>query len=231
MKAIFPALALAFAAAAIPLRAQAVDTVAIDSAQRASIVHLRREFRARMIAHGIADPDALLLVSGTQSGAPVQVRVLEGTVPPGVLAALDTMIQAMPARPGSRVESLLRPEEDTEPGFDSSGTPPDARNTGQISRALNRFMRDHPEVGVPGQLFQGAVRMVLTRNGNIPYAQVERSTGSVRVDEGVMAAVKKIRIRPAMSNGKPVDMWVIVPVMLEVPPEAPPPTGNAPRPE
>lgn len=232
MKAIFPALALAFAvAAAAPLRAQtaARDTIVADSATAAALDGLVNGFHASMTAHGIVHAETLLLLSRTQAGAPVQVRVLEGTVPADVLAAIETLAQAVPVDPGGR--TLLRTEKDAEPGIDSGATPPDPRNQAQIARALTRFMRDHPEVGVPGQRFYGTVSMVLTRNGAIPYAQVERSTGSVRVDEGIMAAVKKLRIRPATVGGKPVDTWVSLPVTLEVPPEAPPPTGNAPRPE
>jgi TonB family protein len=233
MKAILPALALVFAAAAAtPLRAQAAagDTVVVaDSATAAALDGLVNGFHGSMTAHGIAHAETLLLLSRTQASAPVQVRVLEGTVPADVLAVIETLAQAVPVHPGGR--TLLRTEKDAEPGIDSGATPPDARNRAQITRALTRFIRDHPEVGVPGQRFYGTVTMVLTRNGAIPYAQVERSTGSVRVDEGIMAAVKKLRIRPATVGGKPVETWVSLPVTLEVPPEAPPPTGNVPRPE
>ncbi|HYH82388.1 MAG TPA: TonB family protein [Longimicrobium sp.] len=84
---------------------------------------------------------------------------------------------------------------------------------------------------MPGQRFHGTVRMVLTRNGAIAGARVERSTGSTRLDEGIITAVRKIRIRPAMVGGRPVDVWISLPLVLEMPEAPPPPTGDAPRPE
>jgi len=233
MKAFFPALALAFAAAvAVPLRAQATaaDTAAMDSATAAARARLQRGFRAAMIAHGIAHPDALLLLSRNQAGG-TRVQVLEGVVPAAVQAVLDTMVQSFPWQRGARPHALLRPEEYTEPGSASDEVPPDVRNNAQLSRVLSRFLSGHPEVGVPGQRFNGALSLVLTRNGTIPYAQVERSTGNVRLDEGIMSAVKRIRIRPGTSGGKPVDTWILLPVQFEILPEAPPPTDDAPRPE
>src|SRR5205085_2364074 len=117
MKAIFPAVALAFAvASAVPLRAQAAapGTAPGDSARHAWRIRLRREFRASMVAHGIARPDALLLLSRSRASGPMQVSVLEGTLPDGVLAELDPVINAEPPPLEAAETMLLRPEDTAE---------------------------------------------------------------------------------------------------------------------
>jgi len=66
----------------------------VNAAYRTAILQLENEFRASMVAHGVARPDALVMLTRVARGNPVQLHVLEGEVPPLVLAALDVQAQA-----------------------------------------------------------------------------------------------------------------------------------------
>lgn len=219
-----PTLALTLAVGAVaPLRAQDPETrtaqTAADSALRHNAgVRMRAAFRQAMAAQGITNPDALLLVTRVQRDMPVQLRVLEGTVPPPVLAALDSVVQNQVGPwPDAYVNTMLRPEEPMEVSDTASEVAPDLRNRGFLGGQLTRYLRDHPEVGPPGMRIDMRVRALVSRTGGIPYVELTRSSGKVQVDEEVMRIVRRMRVRPARVGGRPVDVWITLPVTLEIP--------------
>lgn len=218
------ALAIAFAAAASPLCAQAAatDTAAETAQQDSARQRIQRVFRQVMTSHGISNSDALVMVTRPR-GAPFAVRVLEGTVPPPALAALDSVVKAEAVHwPDGRLPPyMLRPEEE-----DISDTTtvnaPEVRNRGSLAFALTRYLQRHPELGVPGHLINLEVRGLVSRTGTIPYVEMTRSSGKVQIDEEVMAIVRRMRVRPARVGNRPVDVWISLPVTLQIPEPAPP---------
>lgn len=220
-----PALALTLVlSAAAPLCAQvpAADTAAENARQRAARLRIRTAFREAMAAQGIATSDALLLLTRPQRGTPVQVRVLEGTVPPPVLAALDSVVQNQ-VGPWSTpyVNMMLRPGEELEFGDSATVVRPDLRNRGYLTTQLSRYLERNPEVGVPGQRIDMAVRALVSRTGAIPYVELTRSSGRLQIDQEVMAIVRRMRVRPARIGNHPVDVWVSLPVALQIPQQLP----------
>jgi TonB family protein len=221
-----PALALAIAfAAASPLCAQVAttDTAAETAQQDSARQRIRSVFRQVMASHGISNSDALVMVTRPRD-APFVVRVLEGTVPPPALAVLDSVVKAEAVHwpDGRLLVHTLRPEE--EEGFDDTVTvnAPEVRNRGSLVFALTRYLQQHPELGVPGQLINLEVRGLVSRTGKIPYVEMSRSSGKVQIDEEVMAIVRRMRVRPARVSNRPVDMWISLPVTLQIPEPAPP---------
>jgi hypothetical protein len=221
-----PALALALAFGAVaPAAAQVAttDTAAETAQQDSAHQRIRSVFRQAMASHGISNSDALVMVTRPR-GAPFAVRVLEGTVPPAALAALDSVVKAEAAHwPDGRLSLYtLRPEE--EEAFDDTVTviAPEVRNRGSLVFALTRYLQQHPELGVPGQLINLEVRGLVSRTGMIPYVEMSRSSGKVQIDEEVMAIVRRMRVRPGHVGNRPVDVWISLPIMLEIPEPAPP---------
>ncbi|HEX9938628.1 MAG TPA: energy transducer TonB [Longimicrobium sp.] len=226
-----PALALAIAlAAAAPLSAQLASTgTAGETAQQDSArQRIRSVFRQVMASHGISNSDALVMVTQPR-GAPFAVRVLEGTVPPSALAALDSVVKAEAAHwPDGRLPPYaLRPEE--EEGFDDTVTviAPELRRGSPVF-ALTRYLQRHPELGVPRQLINLEVRGLVSRTGVIAYVEMSRSSGKVQIDEELMAIVRRMRMIPARVSNRPVDVWFSLPVTLEFPePAQPQPNRDA----
>ncbi len=227
-----PALALTLVlSAAAPLCAQvpAADTAAENARQRAARLRIRTAFREAMAAQGIATSDALLLLTRPQRGTPVQVRVLEGTVPPPVLAALDSVVQnQVGAWSTPTVNEMLRPEEELDFSDSVTVVLPDLRNRGTLAMSLTRYLERHPELGLPGQMISLEVHALVSRTGAVPHVEMMRSSGKVQIDQEVMAILRRMRVRPARVGNRPVDVWISLPVVMEIPkPASPQPSRDA----
>ncbi|HEU4561740.1 MAG TPA: energy transducer TonB [Longimicrobium sp.] len=211
--------------AAAPLHAQVPATrTSADSALRQnSDRRIRTAFREAMAAHGIANPDALLLLTRGQPGSRVEIQVLEGTVPQPVLAALDSVVQnQIGPWPDPYLTTTLRPEPPREADELIRVTPPELRNRGFISEQLGRYLARNPEVGIPGQRIDMRVRALVSRTGAIPYVELTQSSGRLQIDQEVMRIVRQMQGRPARIGDTPVDIWITVPVTLQPPRQLPP---------
>ncbi|HET7233117.1 MAG TPA: TonB family protein [Longimicrobium sp.] len=222
------ALALTAALGALaPLRAQApaaaTDSAAEEALHDRARLRIRAALREAMVAQGIAEPDALLLLTRLSPGTPVQVRLLEGTAPPAALAAVDSVIQnALAPWPDRYVNEWIRPDEPLDTSNTIVEEAPELRNRGSLGGALDRFVRMHPGLGMPGQVISVEVRAIASRNGTVPYVEVSRSSGIVEVDQQLMNIMRRMRVRPARLGNNLVDVWITVPVTVQFPFEPPP---------
>jgi TonB family protein len=61
------------------------------------------------------------------------------------------------------------------------------------------------------------VRMLVTRDGEVAYADLTRRSGRAGMDEEVLQAAQRLRFRPARVDEHPVEVWVEQPIVLGSP--------------
>ena len=60
------------------------------------------------------------------------------------------------------------------------------------------------------------VRVEIDAQGHARQVQLSRSSGSTRLDEAALAAVRVARFRPYTENGSPLVVWTTVPIVFEL---------------
>jgi TonB family protein len=91
---------------------------------------------------------------------------------------------------------------------------PQMLNRESVARALSRayppLLRDQ---GIEGRVL---VRFVVDEQGRPDHLRVARSSGQMDFDQAALFVVRQARFRPARLNGRPVRVWVTLPVNFEV---------------
>lgn len=67
-----------------------------------------------------------------------------------------------------------------------------------------------------GETGRVAVRVEIDAQGHARQVQLSRSSGSTRLDEAALAAVRVARFKPYTENGTPLIVWTIVPIVFEL---------------
>jgi len=60
------------------------------------------------------------------------------------------------------------------------------------------------------------LRLYIDERGLPATVQISRSSGSSRLDDAALAAVKKWRFKPYTENGQPMAGWAVIPVIFEL---------------
>ena len=60
------------------------------------------------------------------------------------------------------------------------------------------------------------LRLYIDERGLPATVQVSRSSGSSRLDDAALAAVKKWRFKPYTENAQPMAGWALIPVIFEL---------------
>ena len=60
------------------------------------------------------------------------------------------------------------------------------------------------------------VRVEIDAQGHARQLQLSRSSGSTRLDEAALAAVRVARFKPYAENGSPLVVWTTVPIVFEL---------------
>ena len=60
------------------------------------------------------------------------------------------------------------------------------------------------------------VRVEIDAQGHARQVQLSRSSGSTRLDEAALAAVRVARFKPYTENGSPLVVWTTVPIVFEL---------------
>lgn len=75
----------------------------------------------------------------------------------------------------------------------------------------------YPEIarkaGVEGRVF---VKVAIDEKGNIFRTEIIKSLGNNGCDEAAVAAIKKVKWRPAKNSGKAVKVWISIPVIFKL---------------
>lgn len=85
---------------------------------------------------------------------------------------------------------------------------PELANPDSLTAMMHRVLERHPEAGRHQQAVprRATVRMVVTREGDVAYVEVERPTGDPFIDQNVEAIAYRLRFRPATLDGAPFDV-------------------------
>lgn len=210
MASAFPAGGLR-AQAAPPERCTVIaDTVPAPTAQQVRERNeLRDQIQAVLRAHGQSIGGLLMVdVDSTRRG---KVLFMETQIPDSTRAAATALVARYlgTLRAGRAYQALVRID-----GEYPAMTPgrrhcrPELANPDTMSRMMHVVLERHPEAGRHQQPVpkRATVRMVVTREGSVAYAEVERPTGDPFIDQYVEEIAYRLRFRPATLDGEPFDV-------------------------
>jgi|GEM_PF-1932264 len=194
-----------------------------DSTQARIRRAIREDARAAARAAGVAAPEGMLLfVFERQSPGGAELRTWRSNVPEEVLPGIrERALPALAEWPGRGLSVVVSmrldsaaPAPDSTPGFLVECVPT-LDNRPEISRRINEFASQNSDLLV-AQTSRPTVRvkMLLAREGEVAYAEIDQSSGQPRLDLYASQLVREMRFKPAAVNGRPVDVWVTLPLTL-----------------
>jgi periplasmic protein TonB len=135
---------------------------------------------------------------------PVPPVVLAPPLPPAieVIEEAPTAITAREAPP-EPVATLVVSTQIIEARFDVDYL----NNPKPVYPALSRRLREEGVV---------VLKVHVRSDGTVAAAMVDKRSGSARLDEAALAAVKQWNFVPARRGAEPVDSWVLVPIEFEL---------------
>ena len=105
------------------------------------------------------------------------------------------------------------------PVFTPMTVRPEIRNRAEVTAAL---MREYPPMlrnaGVGGTV---VVWFFITEEGIVQDKRVSQSSGQLRFDEAALKVADVFRFTPALNRDKRVQVWIEVPIVFQVQPQAP----------
>lgn len=185
------------------LQEQARPREALLDSMRTDVVEAAR--RA-----GVREPDGLVML--VRDRGRIEVRTHASNVRASVLreamARWEPRIATFPA-----VETVVHfrivPVPIPEPDSMMSGCEPRPLNAERFRREMDELLEREELVlrGTP------SVVALITREGEVGYAKVGRSSGWPAADNAMLRAVRVLRFVPASVLGVPVDAWVEIPLI------------------
>jgi TonB family protein len=200
------------AQAAPPSRCAVIpDTVPGPTPQQ---IQERNELRDQIVgalrAHG-AQPAGLLMVdvNGERRG---KLMFMEAQLPDSARAAalqlVSEYLQTLQA--GRPYQALIRIDGDY-PALTPGRTHcrPELASGDSMSIMMQRVLDRHPESGKhPDEplVRRVIVRMVVTREGSVAFAEIDTPSGDEMIDANAEAIARRLRFRPATLDGVPFDV-------------------------
>jgi|YNPBryulayer2012_1023412.scaffolds.fasta_scaffold04509_5 protein TonB len=100
---------------------------------------------------------------------------------------------------------------------DDGGDPPDFVAVEKDPEFVNRVQAVYPEMarkaGIEGKVI---VKVLIGKNGKPEKAQIIKNPGTDIFDEAVINAVMNSTYTPAIQNGRPVKVWMMVPFSFKL---------------
>lgn len=186
------------------------DTVPGPSEQQVrERTDLRDQLQAALRAHGQRVRGLLMVdVDSTQRG---KVLFMDAPLPDStrraVTALVATYLETLAA--GRAYQALIRIDGDypaMTPGRRHCS--PELANRGRLTEMMQAVLEGHPETGTHGQpiVKRATVRLVVTREGRVAYAEVDQFTGDPFIDMTLEAIAMNLRFTPATLDGTPFDV-------------------------
>ncbi|HEU4884625.1 MAG TPA: TonB family protein [Longimicrobium sp.] len=94
---------------------------------------------------------------------------------------------------------------------------PRVLNGAEFQGEMTRIVMNQAVVSPLTRQITMRVRMLVTRDGEVAYADLTRRSGRVGMDEEVLQAAQRLRFRPARVDEHPVEVWVEQPIVLATP--------------
>lgn len=151
----------------------------------------------------VALPQTKATLESLSKSASEEVNVVQEprpvTSPPGP-AAPSTPSPAPPiARDGGGTISLSEALADS--------------RLGVASRSIPRYPESARRAGAQGTTL---IKVLILATGKIGEIQIEESAGHPALDQAAIDAVRRWRFEPGKENGRPVDLWVLIPLEFKL---------------
>lgn len=192
-----------------------------DSARMAPRFHVIRVLRTGMRdaarQAGVEQPEGLVVVEVNARRPERSVvhthhaNVQEDLVR-GVVAEHTGLFPTLPARTGVlhfRLDSLTLADGVLDRAIECE---PRLADPGQVGAAMEAIVaRERPLPAGSDPRANVAVRMLVTREGGVAYAELARSSSSPTLNTAILNTMRTLRFLPASIGDRPVDAWVECP--------------------
>ncbi|HST61503.1 MAG TPA: energy transducer TonB [Longimicrobium sp.] len=197
-----------------------------DSARMAPRFHVIRVLRTGMRdaarQAGVEQPEGLVVVEVNARRPERSVvhthhaNVQEDLVR-GVVAEHTGLFPTLPARTGVlhfRLDSLSLADGLLDRAIECE---PRLADPGQVGAAMEAIVaRERPLPAGSDPRANVAVRMLVTREGGVAYAELARSSSSPTLNTAILSTMQTLRFLPAAIGDQPVDAWVELPIRMTV---------------
>lgn len=197
-----------------------------DSVRWATRRQVKDTLKADVVAAarrgGIAQPEGLVVLKvDTRRPERTEVTLWAANVPDslvhGVLAARGALLATL----SERETTLDFRLNDVPPGAAVGDTtltcPPRLLNPGQLrEEVVQAFIRDNPLPPGGNPRLNVQVRMLITHEGAVAYAELSRRASVTTLNRAVLEGTRRLIFAPASHKGVPYDAWVTLPVQLDM---------------
>lgn len=138
------------------------------------------------------------------------------TEPPPFVPPPDIIIETAPAESTTAIQVVTqeRPVAPPAPAPRKAVTVPPKPDTRRGGVTKPDYPPSERRAGNEGTVY---VQVLVLPNGRVGDARVQKSSGFPRLDEAVVAEAKRSwRFTPGSEDGKPVQMWVTVPIVFKL---------------
>lgn len=185
-----------------------------------------RQLAARVMAHlaeqGVRRPSGIFLLRAEPGREEIRVNFSESNVPDAatdVRPIVGEFLERFP--PDSFIEvsfrlgkiASLRPRPAADPNRPRAETQPRLRNAPRVAQVVRQVVRRQQHAGVPaGGPPPAQLRMLVDEEGEVVMVEVARRTGVRTLDDYLSAVAYEMRFTPAEIDGKPVHVFVTLPL-------------------
>lgn len=193
---------------------------------------LRRAAADAAAAAGTNVLEGLMLVDEPSRGR-FRIRTHRSNLPPeahpAILAAATATRARWPRRSGEYAHTIRLAPGDSAMLIPDGAVPvqcrPAVMNRGEMTTLVETWLGQHMDEAPPrhtGQ-FRATVLALVTREGDVVFAELSRRSGWRLFDDAAPGLAAAMRMDVARLDGKPLDVWIELPVTvhLPLPPEVP----------
>ncbi len=171
-------------------------------------LHLALDSIAR--AHGTVEPAGILYVD-VDSMRQGKLFFIESNLSPEAAQAATARVgqYLTTLESGRPYQALIRIDADyIAPAAGKRSCAPKLQTLQLMVDLIDRLMEHHPNGDrlTPADSKRAVVRMVVSRDGTVPYAELVQPTGDAYIDQNVQAIAERMRFTPATLDGVPYDV-------------------------
>ena len=200
-----------------------------DSVRTATVWQVKQALEADIVEAarrgGTAQPEGLVILEvrdrrAEGAGVTLWATNVSDSLVRGVLAARGALLATLPERE-TTLNFRLNELPDDVVGDTTLSCMPRLLNPRQLrGEIVQALARERPPAGYSSRV-NVQVRMLVTREGAVAYAELTRRGGVPAVNAAVLAGARRLVFVPATYKGVPYDAWVELPVQLDLPRERP----------
>jgi TonB family protein len=170
---------------------------------------LRDQIQSVLRAHG--QPERGLLLVDVNAERRGKVLFMEADLPDSTRQAATALVASyLETLPSGRPYVALVRIDGEYPAMTGGRQHcrPELANPDSLSGMMQAVLERHPEAGQHEQAVarRAAVRLVVTREGRVAFAEVDQPTGDAFIDQNIEAIAMRLRFNPATLDGDPFDV-------------------------